>query len=184
MNQHTEYFPHFCPACHASINAAEIAATLPDQILRAEIARRNGQRQTPHGGPGRPAESRCPGCEEMMTNAELRDHRLGCVRDRLDKLQKKHLNIHLYPKDPDPYLDFAVSALTDVEVTFTKFSSGQPLTIGIEKIANITERSDRKIADIQLRGRVVLDQNRGQWIFMSRAAALQLHSRWLGTEPE
>jgi hypothetical protein len=53
----------------------------------------------------------------------------------------------------------------------------QPLTIDIGKVANITERSDSKIADIELRGRVVWDGSQRAWAFMSRAAALQLHSR-------
>lgn len=178
MSQYTEYFPHICRACHASLNAAEVAATLPEQVLRAEIARRNGQRQTPHGGPGRPAQSRCPGCEEVMTNADLRGHRLACVHDRLDKLRKKNLSIRLYPKDPDPYLDFRISNLSEGEVTFQKLSSQQLLTIDLLKVASITERSDGKIADIELRGRVVLDRSEHGWVFMSKAAALQLHSRW------
>jgi hypothetical protein len=177
MNQHTEYFRHICPACQTSFNAAEVAAKLPDQILRAEIARRNGQRQTPHAGPGRPAESRCPGCELVMTNAELRDHRLACVYDRLDELQKKPLRIRLYPKDPDPYLDFMILKLSKGEVTFKKYSSHQPLTVDLRKVASITERSDGKIADIELRGRVVWDGSQRGWVFMSRAAALQQHSR-------
>jgi hypothetical protein len=177
MNEPIEYFPHICPACQASLNAAEVAATLPDQILRAEIARRNGRRQTPHAGPGRPAKSQCPGCELPMTNAELRDHRLACVYDRLDKLRKKLSLIRLYPKDPDPYLNFMISNLSEGEVTFQKLSSQQYLKIDLLKVAGITERSDGKIADIELRGRVVWDGSQQGWVFMSRAAALMQHSR-------
>jgi hypothetical protein len=112
-----------------------------------------------------------------MTSAELRDHRRACVYDRLDKLRKKPLDIRLYPKDPDPYLDFRISNLSEGEVTFKKLSSQQFLTIDLLKVASITERSDGKIADIELRGRVVLDRSRGGWVFMSRAAALLHHSR-------
>ena len=112
-----------------------------------------------------------------MSNAELRDHRLKCVHHRLEELQRKLLTIRLYPKDPDPYLDFKISTLSEGEVTFVKLSSDQRLTIDLRKVARITERSDGKIADIELRGRVILDRSRGGWVFMSRAAALQLHSR-------
>ena len=112
-----------------------------------------------------------------MSNADLRAHRLACVHDRLDKLRKKPLNVRLYPKDPDPYLDFRISRLSETEVTFEKLSSMQHLSIDIGKVAGITERSDGKIADIELRGRVVWDGIQRGWVFMSRAAALQLHSR-------
>jgi hypothetical protein len=112
-----------------------------------------------------------------MTNAELRDHRLACVYDRLDKLRKKLSLIRLYPKDPDPYLNFMISNLSEGEVTFQKLSSQQYLKIDLLKVAGITERSDGKIADIELRGRVVWDGSQQGWVFMSRAAALMQHSR-------
>ncbi|MGO9270038.1 MAG: hypothetical protein ACLQOO_07270 [Terriglobia bacterium] len=112
-----------------------------------------------------------------MTAAELRDHRLACVYDRLEKLRKRCLLIRLYPKDPDPYLDFRISSLLQGEVTFQKLSSQQLLTIDLLKVASITERSDGKIVDIELRGRVVWDGSQQGWVFMSRAAALLHHSR-------
>jgi len=171
-----EFFPFVCPTCQAVLNASDVAATLSEEVLRVEIARRNGQRQSPHAGPGRPAETHCPGCDVTMTIAELRDHRLACVRSRLEKLQKENLVIHLYPKDPDPYLDFKISSFAGAEVTFVKLSSGQQLTVELQKIANVTRQSGGRIADVQLRGRVVWDGNRLAWVFMSKAAALLRHS--------
>lgn len=87
--------------------------------------------------------------------------------------------IHLHPKDPDPYLDFRITDLSEANVTFQKLSSSQTLTIELQKIADITCRSSGRIADIELRGRIVLEGNGVQqrWVFMSRGAALLRYTR-------
>ncbi len=166
-----EFFGFVCPKCQAELNAAEVVVVLPDEVLRTEIARRNGRRQTPHAGHGRPTETQCPGCDQTMTTAELRNHRRACVRGRLERLRKENLRIRLYPKDPDPYPDFRILRLTEAEVTFRKRSSDQDLTVALQKIANITPQSGPRIADIELRGRVVWDGNQERWVFMSKAEA-------------
>ena len=107
-----------------------------------------------------------------MTVAELRGHRPECVCSRLKKLQNENYVVHLLPKDPDPYPDFKISNVTGAEVTFKKLSSDTSLAIELQKIANITPQLERKVADVQLRGRVVWDGNRAGWFLMSRAAAL------------
>src|SRR5437870_824228 len=106
-------YDYSCVHCHAETNAALVAAALPDDILIAETARRNGRRQRPHAGPGRPTIVRCPGCDEQMTTAELREHRTACVRDRLLALRRKNFRVWLSPKDPDPHPDFLINVVDD-----------------------------------------------------------------------
>src|SRR5690349_14325919 len=104
----SEYFKFKCPNpnCGLVTNAVDVAATLPDEVLIAEAARRNARRQTGHAGPGRPIISRCPGCDAKMSTLEMREHRIPCVRERLTKLQHRH--VQLIPKDPDPHPDFMI----------------------------------------------------------------------------
>jgi len=158
-----ERFTYTCPKCQAEINAACVAAALPDEILRAETARRNGRCQTPHPGPGRPAIARCPGCDAAMSSAELREHRADCVRDRLRNL--RNFKIHLQPKDPDPYPDFMISELGENEVTFQKLSSGQWIDVELQKVAEITPSLQERLARIRLHGRVTWHENIHCWRF-------------------
>jgi len=158
-----QFFPYKCPNCQAEMNAAHVAAALPDAVLVAETARRNGRRQTPHAGPGRPTVVRCPGCEERMTTAELRGHRVPCVRDRLNELQRRNQKIRLSPKDPDPYPPFAIREVSDEEVRFQKLSSGQYLAVELRKVAEIILNPQEQIADIRLLGRVMWDDSIQRW---------------------
>src|SRR5260370_33933924 len=113
-----EVFLHTCPNGHAQRNAAQVAKELPGEILVPEAARRYAGRQTPHAGPGRPTLARCPGCDEEMPTAELREHRVPCLRDRLHKLRCQAFVFRLYPKDPDPYEDFRIDRIDDEQVQF------------------------------------------------------------------
>ena len=160
-----QYFTYKCPHCDNKRNAAEVAAALDDEILFAEAARRNGRRQTPHAGPGRPTIVRCPGCDEEMSSAELREHRLGCVCRRLNELVRQSMNVRLQPKDPDPYPNFRIQNVSESEVEFNKLSSSQYLTIETRKIAEITVNSDEKVAYIRLLGRVCWDGEIKRWRF-------------------
>ena len=136
------------------MKAAVVAASLPDEILNAESARRNGRRQTPHAGPGRPPLARCPGCEEQMTTTELRTHRLPCVSKRLEQIQNQGLRVRLQPKDPDPHPDFLIEEVRDTEVRFHKLSSDHRLMVQMQKIAEITVDGQERLVHIRLLGRV------------------------------
>lgn len=160
-----EYFSYTCLHCLAKTNAAEIAAALQDEVLFAEAARRNGRRQTPHAGPGRPTIVRCPGCDGEMSSAELREHRLNCVTRRLNDLVELNLRIRLQPKDPDPYPNFRIRSASENEVEFVKVSSSQYLTVETRKIAEITVSPDEKIAYIRLLGRVYWEESIQRWQF-------------------
>lgn len=162
-----QYFVYKCPDCHSETNATIVAAALPDDVLIAETARRNGRRQTPHAGPGRPPIVRCPGCESQMTTAELREHdRLTCVRDRLLALQQRGFKIWLSPKDPDPYPDFSIQAIEDEAVHFKKRSTPQgPIAIDLRKIAEITDDTVRQIGHVRLLGRLAWDAGSTLWNF-------------------
>jgi hypothetical protein len=176
-----QYFTYKCPHCYAERNAAEVAAALDDEILIAETARRNGRRQTPHAGPGRPTIVRCPGCDGEMSSAELREHRLGCVCRRLNDLVRLNLDIRLQPKDPDPYPNFRIRCVSENEIEFVKLSSSQYLTIETRKIAEITVSVDEKIAYLRLLGRVCWDNSDQRWHFkatlIGRPGPLQVSLR-------
>jgi ribosomal protein L44E len=160
-----QYFSYMCPHCRAETNAAEVASALDDEILMAETARRNGRRQTPHAGPGRPTIIRCPGCDSQMSSAELREHRIGCVCRRLNELVRLNLNIRLQPKDLDPYPNFRIQKVSENEVEFQKLSSDQYLTVETRKIAEITVSSGERIAYLRLLGRVCWEDDIQRWRF-------------------
>ena len=164
-----QFFSYACPHCGAKSNATEVAAALPDEVLAAEVARRNGRRQTPHAGPGRPTIVRCPGCDQEMATAELRGHRLGCVSRRLNDLQRVNMDIRLLPKDPDPYPNFRIENASENEVEFHKLSSGQRLTVETRKISEIVVNSDEKIAYVRFQGRVCWDDGIQRWRFRPRS---------------
>ena len=161
----SEYFPYKCSLCGSETNAAAVAAALPDEILMAETARRHGRRQTPHAGPGRPPGARCPGCDAEMSSLELRHHRLGCIAQRLKELKRANLKVYLLPKDPDPFPDFGIDAVSETEVEFKKLSSSQSLTVELQKIAEITVNSAEKAASIRLLGRVSWNGPIERWRF-------------------
>ncbi len=165
MNKNTEGpFAYQCPICHGKTEAVKVVTTLPDEILRAEIARRSGRRQTPHRGPGRPMRSRCPGCDQAMPRVELREHRGGCVRDRLRSLDS--FKVHLAPKDPDPNPDFNIREVTDSKVVFQKLSSHKRLEVELQKVAEITPSVQERLARVRLHGYVRWDQSSQAWRFV------------------
>lgn len=162
-----QYFGYSCPHCHVETNAAQVAAALPDDVLIAETARRNGRRQTPHAGPGRPTLVRCPGCDETMTTAELRDHRVACVRDRLLALRKKGYRVWVAPKDPDPYPDFSIASVDAEVVHLDKLSTAQvPIPIELRKIAEIAVDDVGRVVRIRLLGRLAWDPVSTLWNFL------------------
>lgn len=163
----TEYFAFSCPHCHGQSNAADIAAILPDEILSLENARRNGRRQKPHAGPGRPTIARCPGCEQEMSTSELRDHRLGCVQTHLNQLKQLAIDVRLSPKDPDPYPNFRIWEVGASEVQFRKLSSMQHISVELRKVAEITVDDPSRIVHIRLYGRVTWDEVGQRWHFVS-----------------
>jgi hypothetical protein len=115
--------------------------------------------------------ARCPGCDTEMPTLELRTHRVGCVRDRLEELRRKNVKVRLLPKDPDPYPDFSINAFNGEkgEVEFRKRSSTQSLYIELRKIADITVSRDEHcepIAYVRLLGRVHWDAGSTLWLFL------------------
>jgi hypothetical protein len=101
-----------------------------------------------------------------MPSAELRDHRVDCVRERLKQLQRKGWYVRLFPKDPDPYPNFVIRDFpTDEEVRFEKLSSDQHLSIELRKIAEITPRSSDQLIYIRVLGKVRWEENKREWQF-------------------
>jgi hypothetical protein len=163
-----EVFTIECPECRSHLKATSIAATLPDQVLLAETARRNGHRQTPHPGPGRPTLARCPGCDVEWRASELREHRGACVRHRLGDLMRQGFKVRLSPKEPDPYPDFRIESTVGDYVTFQKLSSQQRLEIELGKIAEIAVDRSAQTLVIRLLGRVIWKEEarNSEWRFM------------------
>jgi hypothetical protein len=104
-----------------------------------------------------------------MSTAEIRDHRVDCVRKRFAELQNKGSRIHLQPKDPDPYPDFKIANIEKDEVRFQKMSSGQYLDIELRKIAEITAGGTDRMISVRLLGQVIWDDStrRPEWRFVS-----------------
>ncbi len=145
-------------------NAAEVASELPDAILRLAAGRRNARlRMIRRAGPGRPALARCPGCSQEMPSAELKDHRLNCLRTELDKL--RGMKILLSPKDPDPYPNFHINYIRDDEVEFQKGSNHDIVTVDLRKIAEITLDRAENVAHIRVLGRIVWHDDIKRWRF-------------------
>lgn len=134
-------------------NAAEVAAELPDEVLRLVAGRRNAHRRRVRvAGPGRPTLARCPGCSLEMPSADLRDHRLPCVRTELEKL--RGMVIQLGPKDPDPYPNFYLHHMGDEEVAFQKGSNHDVVSVDLRKIAAINIDEAEKKGQVRVLGRI------------------------------
>jgi hypothetical protein len=164
----TEVFTVECPRCQNRLNATLLAATLPDQVLFVETARRNGRRQTPHAGPGRPTLAQCAGCDVKMSASELREHRGDCVRHRLGDLMRQGLKVRLFPKEPDPYPDFRIESTEGNYVTFQKLSSQQRLEIDLAKIAEMAVDRLAQTLTLRLLGRVIWKEEakNSEWRFI------------------
>jgi hypothetical protein len=158
-----QYFPYLCPHCKTERNALEVALGLEPAVLRVASARLNARSQTPHAGPGRPTLARCPGCDLKMTVVELREHRMPCIRQRLQELRGH--KIRLAPKDPDPYPNFSIENILESEVVFKKLSSSQRLTIELQKIAEITVIEAQELVSMRLLGFVRWHDDRKEWLF-------------------
>ncbi len=154
-----------CPGCKAQLRAVEIAALLPDDVLAAENSRRNGRRQAPHPGLGRPKLARCPGCDSQMDHEALREHRLDCVRGRLESIKSKNI-IRLYPKDLDPNPNFRIHQIEGDQVCFRKGSNDQDVHVDLRRIARIIEHGHDGSVEIRLLGRLIWDRTDQRWRFL------------------
>lgn len=168
-----EYFPYKCPHCSVVRNAADVVKELPREVLlpqtRSILSR---QRRKRAAGPGRPSLARCPGCSQEMSAAELREHRIPCVRSELKKSMDHPFQI--FPKDPDQYPNFYLHRPPDddaAEVEFRKGSNSDIITIDLRKIADITRVDDGEpITHIRVLGRVEWRGDIQRWRFAPTAA--------------
>jgi hypothetical protein len=145
-------------------NAIDVAEGLPDAILRVVAARRNARlRKTRSVSGGRPLLARCPGCSQEMASAEMREHRMPCIRRKLKSLIG--MRFQLSPKDPDPHPDFYIDHLPEdaTEVQFHKGSNDNVVTIDLRKIADIRKEGD--IAHVRVLGYVAWHADIKRWRF-------------------
>jgi hypothetical protein len=169
MEGQAEYFEYECPHCSSTRNAADVAAELPDEVLRLAGARINARsRRTYIAGPGRPAMARCPGCSQQMSSADLRAHRLPCVRRELEKL--RGIPVQLLPKDPDPYPNFYLESVDDEKAQFRKGSNGDGVDLDLRKIAEVFVSAADKSAYVRVLGRIIWREDIKRWRFVPTAA--------------
>ncbi len=98
-----------------------------------------------------------------MSYAELREHRITCVRKELEKL--RGTPIQLSPKDPDPYPNFYLTGVSDDQVEFRKGSNGDSVDLDLRKIAEITVSRADKLAHVRVLGRIVWQEDIKRWRF-------------------
>jgi len=103
-----------------------------------------------------------------MPTADLRDRRIPCVRDELQKLRGKQ--IQLSPKDPDPYPTFYLHYVGEAEVEFEKGSNKDIIAVDLRKIAEIHTSEANRAADIRVLGRVVWHEDIKRWRFAPTGA--------------
>lgn len=163
-----EYFTYTCPQCAAVRNAAHVAAELDHRVFAMEAARRNMRRQFRHAGPGRPALAHCPGCSQEMSSADLREHRIPCIREELQKL--RGMAVQLAPKDPDPYPNFYINFIDENNVELEKVSNNDIVVVDLRKIAGIAVSHAERQARIRVLGRVTWDGERKRWGFVPTGA--------------
>ena len=126
------------------------------------------KRRTFAAGPGRPTKSRCPGCSQQMSHLDLREHRMPCVRQALEKA--RGIPVHLSPKDPDPYPNFYIGSVNDTEVEFRKGSNGDYVALDLRKIAEISTSPHDKLTHVRVLGRIVWRDDIKRWRFAPTAA--------------
>jgi hypothetical protein len=169
MEEQGEYFAYKCPHCSAVRNAADVAAELSPEVLQLAGARLNARnRRNRIAGPGRPPIARCPGCSQEMSSADLRSHRLPCVRQELEKL--RGMPVQLLPKDPDPYPNFYLGSVDADKAEFRKGSNGDCVDLDLRKIAEIIINRADKSAYVRVLGRIVWREDIKRWQFRPTAA--------------
>lgn len=167
--QPKEGYWYKCPHCSHERKAADVAKDLPDEILRHAVGPRIARlRRTRLAGPGRPTMARCPGCSQEMPSADLREHRILCVRAELEKL--RGMPVQFSPKDPDPYPNFYLHHVNETEVGFEKGSNHDLVTVDLRKIAEITVSKAERTAHIRVLGRVAWNDDNKRWRFEPTAA--------------
>jgi hypothetical protein len=177
---HSEVHLYKCPFCDKERKASEVAESLPVEILQRVTARRNvSLRKRRSVAGGRPILARCPGCDLKMTAVDLREHRLPCVRERLEKLKGIGRRALLTPKDPDPHPNFSIDMVSHDTVIFHKLSSSQRLTVELQKIAEITD-DGQALVRIRVLGEVRWNDNVSAWEFLptriGRPSAVAFHA--------
>lgn len=168
-SENREYFTYTCPSCNHVRNASDVVKELPREVLLVRTRPLIGAlRRKRLAGPGRPIQSRCPGCSQEMSTDKLKDHRIPCVRAELEKLRR--WPIQLSPKDPpDPHPTFYIHHVADSEVEFKKASNHDLVTIGLRNIAEIVVRKDEEMAYIRVLGKVKWHDDIKRWRFQPSA---------------
>jgi hypothetical protein len=103
-----------------------------------------------------------------MSSADLREHRLPCVRAELEKLRGKP--VQLTPKDPDPYPNFYLHNVGESEAGFEKGSNRDVVTVDLRKIAEIINTPSHEVAYVRVLGRVVWHDDIKRWRFAPTGA--------------
>lgn len=157
-----------CPNCNFEFDPVELAKKLPNDVLIAERARRNGLRTRRRvvAGPGRPKDvARCPSCPGIFTLAQFRDHLLPCLTAKLKDFQSTSTRIQVSPMDSTEYRDFHVGEIRSQTVTLHKLSNMQQIEIPLRSIREITPQLNDRQPLITLRGSLRWNNDIQRWWF-------------------
>jgi hypothetical protein len=145
-------------------------STIPDELLRAEWARRNSHRRNTFAGGRPPAELQCPFChEEPFTTIELRGHRPGCRQDRLAALEGRTIDI-LTVDDPGQ-IDFKVLFVTRETVRLQKIGTQGSENLSSTKVEiPATAVRHIELTTLTIEGSLRFNRNHG-WEYLPPAAS-------------
>jgi hypothetical protein len=101
-----------------------------------------------------------------MSAADMREHRIRCVRGELEKL--RGMPVLLTPKDPDPYQNFYLHHVNEAEVAFEKGSNSDLVTVDLRKIAAVSQAD--KVGYVRVLGRVNWHDDIKRWRFAPTGA--------------
>ena len=169
--EHHEVNRISCPKCKFQFDPVEFAKELPDGVLIAERARRNGRnpRRRRVAGPGRPKNvARCPSCPGVFSLVEFRDHLLPCLTAKLQSFKAVDESIHVNPMDSTDYRDFRVTEVRAETVKLYKRSNMQEIEVPLRAIREITPSVNEQPAVMTLRGSLRWKEDIQLWRFSTQ----------------
>jgi hypothetical protein len=145
-------------------------ASIPDEFLRAEWARRNSLRRVTRAGGRPPAELSCAFCSAEYNSLEMRKHRPSCRQGRLFALGSSPITLLSESKDSSDGLRWRIFSLTRETVTLqTAVSLGSSIQHRISVPATAVQ-AIRAVPDecpaVILDGTLKVNKSRG-WVFTS-----------------
>ena len=145
-------------------------ASIPDEFLRAEWARRNSLRRTTRGGGRPPAELSCSFCSAECSSLEMKKHRPSCRQRCLLSLGSRPITVLSDSGDSSNRLRWRIFSLTRETVKLqTAVSLGSAVQHRISVPATAVQAirpQPAELVALTLGGTLEFDKSRG-WVFTS-----------------